>query len=392
MAARDESGEARPSVAAYFADLDKHATPFLTALGQVVVAAAALENNLQLELARLLKEEEPEIGSEKLDKRLAELRTLTAGKLLGRLRERGLPEDLQRRIDDAVDRRNQLVHHLYEDPVLLRAVMRNEPPDDAIGQLQGLALDCAGLSVELQMFALAKIEDAFGGPKQELLDAVLSLDPEQIADPAERNLLEAAQALKAGADWSGGTDPTRWDHRITVDWMGEQIETLADLLRPGLRAVCIGINPSPVSVEAGHYYQGRIGRRFWQRLRQAGVINDAGTGREDDAAFISGIGFTDIVKRPTPRAEAISAAEFDYGREALAERLRRYKPSVLIFAFKKPAVVLFGRFDGCGFRPDLELSGAQVFVMPGPYERKDRVAAGLEALRDLLFHLERART
>ncbi len=54
--------------------------------------------------------------------------------------------------------------------------------------------------------------------------------------------------------------------------MGEQVTTLADLLRPGLRAVCVGINPSPVSVEAGHYYQGRLGQVFFARLREAGVL------------------------------------------------------------------------------------------------------------------------
>jgi hypothetical protein len=32
--------------------------------------------------------------------------------------------------------------------------------------------------------------------------------------------------------------------------MGEQVETLEDLLRPGLRAVCVGINPAPTSVAA----------------------------------------------------------------------------------------------------------------------------------------------
>jgi hypothetical protein len=53
MAQKEESGEDRPSVAAYFVELDEHATPFLTALGQVVVAVAALEGNLRLELARL---------------------------------------------------------------------------------------------------------------------------------------------------------------------------------------------------------------------------------------------------------------------------------------------------------------------------------------------------
>ena len=33
---------------------------------------------------------------------------------------------------------------------------------------------------------------------------------------------------------------------------------------------------------------------------------------------------------------------------------------------------------------ELEFAGAQVLVMPGPYERADRVAAPLEQLRGLL--------
>lgn len=61
-------------------------------------------------------------------------------------------------------------------------------------------------------------------------------------------------------------------HRVTEQWMGEPVETLADLLQPGLFAVCVGINPSPVSVERGHYYQGRLGQRFYGRLRRVGLL------------------------------------------------------------------------------------------------------------------------
>jgi hypothetical protein len=39
-------------------------------------------------------------------------------------------------------------------------------------------------------------------------------------------------------------------HRVTADWMGEETFTLADLLRPALRAVVVGINPSPTSGES----------------------------------------------------------------------------------------------------------------------------------------------
>jgi double-stranded uracil-DNA glycosylase len=243
-------------------------------------------------------------------------------------------------------------------------------------------------------FALPKIEISMGASKEELLNSVLSIDPAQIQQQNERQQVEAIQALGSAADWADHSElipqppEETWGlgahHRVTMDWMDEQVETLSDLLRPGLRAICVGINPSPISVAAGHYYQGQIGRRFWQRLQRAGVIEATGTGREDDAAFLAGIGFTDIVKRPTARADAISAAEFEQGRKLLAEKLRRYRPALLIFTFKKTATSLFGRFKGHGHRPELELGGAEIFVMPGPYERADHVAAALEQLRDIL--------
>lgn len=395
MTESEDPGDARPSVAAYFADLDAAAIPLFTVLGQVVVAAAALESNLQLELARLLVAARARQGpaeDDPLAEQLAELKKLTAGQLLGRLRERGLPESLEQRIDGAIARRNRLVHHFFEDPQLIKATAGTEASADVIGKLQQLALDCAALSVELQLFALPKIEASMGASKEELLNFVLSLDPAQLQKQAERKQVEEIQVLGSAVGWAGHSESLSsgapWDlnehHRLKVDWMGEQVETLADLLRPGLRAVCIGINPSPVSVAAGHYYQGQIGRRFWQRLQRAGAIKEAGTGREDDAAFLAGIGFTDIVKRPTARADAISSAEFEHGRELLAVKLRRYNPPLLIFTFKKTATALLGPFKGDGHRPELEFEGAQIFVMPGPYERTDRVADSLEQLRDLL--------
>jgi hypothetical protein len=65
---------------------------------------------------------------------------------------------------------------------------------------------------------------------------------------------------------------TNKHHRVNENWMGKSVETLEDLLRPGLRAICIGINPAPTSVTRGHYYQGRLGQLFYQRLRRAGFF------------------------------------------------------------------------------------------------------------------------
>ena len=163
-----------------------------------------------------------------------------------------------------------------------------------------------------------------------------------------------------------------------AEWRGAEVETLEDLLRPGLRAVCIGINPAPVSVAAGHYYQGRLGHAFFGRLRRAGLLPD-NPGWEDDLAFADGVGFTDIVKRPTASAALISGDELAYGKPILVSKLEAVKPEIVLFTFKKTASIIFGAFAAYGF-VGKTLAGGEVFVMPGPYERADRVSATLDEL------------
>jgi len=170
------------------------------------------------------------------------------------------------------------------------------------------------------------------------------------------------------------------NHRTAASWRGEQVQTLEDLLRRGLRAVCVGINPSPVSVSAGHYYQGRLGKLFFKRLREAGIATGSIPGTEDDVCFAAGIGFTDIVKRPSVRASDLTAEDFRAGQFGLVEKLDQYRPSLLIFTFKKTATVLCGDFSGHGFVDGVEVAGIPAFVMPGPYERRDRVKVALEGL------------
>jgi double-stranded uracil-DNA glycosylase len=130
-------------------------------------------------------------------------------------------------------------------------------------------------------------------------------------------------------------------HRIRERCLDREVETLKDLLRPGLTAVCVGINPAPHGVAVGHYYQGRLGQRFCRRLRVAGILPDE-PGWEDDLAFANGVGFTDIVKRPTARASEIRPEEFEYGRPLLEDKLDAAGPRLLVFSFKRTAEVLFG--------------------------------------------------
>jgi hypothetical protein len=80
---------------------------------------------------------------------------------------------------------------------------------------------------------------------------------------ARRSHSHTKRTVKAAAQFEHqrSVDP---GHRVTETWMGEDTETLEDLLRPGLRAVAVGMNPSPKSVAAGHYYQGKYGQTFFR--------------------------------------------------------------------------------------------------------------------------------
>lgn len=51
----------------------------------------------------------------------------------------------------------------------------------------------------------------------------------------------------------------------------------------------------------------------------------------------------------------------------------------MLFTFKKTATVIFGSFAGFGV-VGKTIAGGGVFVMPGPYERADRVDAALAEL------------
>ena len=66
--------------------------------------------------------------------------------------------------------------------------------------------------------------------------------------------------------------PGPGSHRTVLDIDGQTTATLADLPPDRGGLLFVGLNPSPVSVEAGHYHQGRLGRMFWARLVKASIL------------------------------------------------------------------------------------------------------------------------
>jgi TDG/mug DNA glycosylase family protein len=124
----------------------------------------------------------------------------------------------------------------------------------------------------------------------------------------------------------------------TPDSFSNEVPTLPDLLTSGLQVVFIGINPSRYSVERGHYFA-RPANRFWAALSESRLSEDVRTalGRnvlrpEDDRALPSfGLGFTDIVKRPTASASELRVADFTTGAPLLLAKLGAYGPRIACF-------------------------------------------------------------
>jgi len=154
--------------------------------------------------------------------------------------------------------------------------------------------------------------------------------------------------------------------------------TLPDLLRPGLDLVFVGINPSIYSVQQGHYFA-RKTNRFWPSL-SASILSMTirqalGVERllpDHDVMLLDhGIGFTDVVKRPTARADELSPAEFAAGARELVAKLEAFQPKIACFqgimgfrpflqvlapALPKPAL---------GEQPP-RLGRTRLFVVPSP--------------------------
>lgn len=166
---------------------------------------------------------------------------------------------------------------------------------------------------------------------------------------------------------------------------GETTETLVDLPPLRDRLLFVGLNPSPVSVEAGHYHQGRLGRTFWRRLMIAGVL-PPGTPIEtaDDALIEAGHGITDLRKEPSPRDEATDA-ELTAGVGPLWQKIAIWRPGAVVFVYKRAASICAGRdlAEPWGHLAGVALAGRPCFLMPGSYAPVAQVDQGLNFLRNL---------
>jgi TDG/mug DNA glycosylase family protein len=174
---------------------------------------------------------------------------------------------------------------------------------------------------------------------------------------------------------------------------GREIRTLVDL--PPLRdhLLFVGLGPSPESIEAGHYGQGKLGRTFWRRLMLATLL-PSGTAVQgaDDALVAVGHGITDLAKTPA-EGGAPSDAELRSGVGALWQKVAIWRPAAVVFIDKRAATACAGRplAESWGHLDGVALAGRPCFLMPGAYASTEEVDEGLNFLRNLSAALPRDR-
>jgi mismatch-specific thymine-DNA glycosylase len=155
----------------------------------------------------------------------------------------------------------------------------------------------------------------------------------------------------------------------------KQVKTLMDILPETgkLEILFIAKTPALKSVNAGHYFQGKHGKMFWNKLSQYNILNIPLNKYEDNFLLENNFGITDIVKVPRDFGNEPSNEEYKEGLDRILSIIKHYDPKVIVFVYKKVLdnILKFGfnlrTKSNYGFNPQLhEYFNSQVFVFPMP--------------------------
>jgi len=136
--------------------------------------------------------------------------------------------------------------------------------------------------------------------------------------------------------------------------------TLADTVGAGMRLLVVGLNPSLYAADTGVAF-GRPGNRFWPAAIGAGLV----TRDRDpvDALLHHGVGMTDLVKRATARADAVTKSEYRDGLARVDRLVRWLVPSTVCLVGLAGWRAAVCAQAVAGRQPE-RVGGRPVYVMP----------------------------
>ncbi|POS77754.1 hypothetical protein DHEL01_v203850 [Diaporthe helianthi] len=142
--------------------------------------------------------------------------------------------------------------------------------------------------------------------------------------PTPGNTIRSPTPKKRSRQKSGYQPPSVYAH----------LPPLPDALAPNLLALFCGLNPGVRTAQTGHAYN-HPSNLFWKLMYSSGVLPVRCTADEDrtlPARF--NLGLTNIVSRPSRNGAELSKAEMDDGVGALEDKVRRWRPEVVVVVGK----------------------------------------------------------
>ena len=166
---------------------------------------------------------------------------------------------------------------------------------------------------------------------------------------------------------------SNYQTEITV--FDKQVKTLKDILPETgkLEILFIAKTPALISVEKGHYFQGKQGRMLWNKLADYNILNVPINKYEDDYLLKNNYGITDIVKIPRDYGNEPSNEEYKDGLERILQKIQQFEPKVIVFVYKKVLDNILNFGFGLSIKSDYGFNprfnkhfNSQVFVFPMP--------------------------
>lgn len=185
------------------------------------------------------------------------------------------------------------------------------------------------------------------------------------------------------------------NYKTTIQVNGKNHYTLADILPENgkIEILFIAKTPAPISVEAGHYFQGKQGTMFWNRLAEYNILKVPNGDFADNHLLKNNYGITDIVKVPRDYGNEPSTEEYKLGLNRILTTIDKLQPKVIVFVYKavldKIIELNFGikTKANYGFNPQLDKhfqTKVFVFPMPGTPCKSDEAIKAMTELKQLL--------
>lgn len=144
-----------------------------------------------------------------------------------------------------------------------------------------------------------------------------------------------------------------------------RVQPLPDVISDGLRVLFCGINPGLMSAETGHHFA-RPGNRFWPALHLGGFTPRQLRPDEQGELLTYRLGITNVVDRPSARADELTRAEYLAGGENLVKKVLRVQPEWLAIVGVTAYRDAFGERKAAMGKQDRLIGDTRVWILPNP--------------------------